>query len=196
MAEIYGGFRCEESTLAPRLLPRSLRYGAPVSEVNPYEAPRAPKKKKRRKAEDAEPDVDIESHRMSVLVALGLSVVTFGLFSFVWYFLRKPLFEALRQAPLSPLGVVAAYALGFGGAFGVYFQPANEIVFRAASVIGGILIFLVQRQLGHIITSAAYARRLDVEISGLALWFFGVPYLQWGVNQLADGVQAAGDQVL
>lgn len=193
MAEIYGGFRCEESTLAPRLLAGSLRYGALVSEVNPYEAPRAPKKK-RRKAEGAEPDVDIESHRMSVLVALGLSVVTFGLFSFVWYFLRKPLFEALRQAPLSPLGVVAAYGLGFGGTFGVYFQPANAVVFRAASVVGGILIYLVQRQLGHIITSAAYARRLDVEISDLALWFFGVPYLQWGVNQLADGVQ--GDQAL
>ncbi len=67
-------------------------------------------------------------------------------------------------------------------------------MFRGASIVGGILIFLVQRQLGHIITSTAYARRLDVEISGLALWFFGVPYLQWGVNQLADGVQAEGHQ--
>jgi len=129
---------------------------------------------------------------MSVLVTLGLSVVTFGLFSFVWYFLRKPLFETLRQERLSPLRVVAAYGLVFGATIGAYLQPANLVAFCGASIVGGVFIFLVQRQLGHIITSAAYARRLDVEISGLALWFFGVPYLQWGVNQLADGVQAEG----
>ncbi|MBK7394855.1 MAG: DUF4234 domain-containing protein [Myxococcales bacterium] len=112
---------------------------------------------------------------MSVLVALGLSVVTFGLFSFVWYFLRKPLFEALRQAPLSPLGVVAAYG-GCRRPGRVFFQPPTGRVPRR-SVVGGILTPRAAPAGHH--PSAGYARRLASDL-GLALWFFGVPYLQWG----------------
>lgn len=154
---------------------------------DPFAPPAPAKKKRRRKAAAAEAEVDVEPHRMGVVVFLVLQAVTGGVFGLVWYFLRRPLFEGLRQERLSPLVLLLGYALLFGGVVDGWLQPSNGIVANTVAILGVFLVFRAQVQLGEILTTAARVRFIDLEISPAGVFFFGSAYLQWGVNRLADG---------
>lgn len=153
-------------------------------EPDPYAAPEGPRPKKRKKRDRVD-EVDLTPHRMSIVTMVLLHFATFGLYSVIWYFQRKPAFEALRQERLSPFGFVIGYLVTWA----VIIQSTRTHVvvnpLWLVAFAGMVAVFLAQRQLSQVINTAAYARGLDIELSPIALWFFGAPYLQHGLNRLA-----------
>jgi len=158
--------------VAPSPDPLSNPYAPPAVEPAEAHAPR----RSSRSSYDSE-------HRSVGLVIL-LSLVTLGLYPAIWYVRRAPFLDSLDadkkvgQLPwIALLGVVAS--------FGVSLAQAPDAVRQAVQLGGGIFNLFLAFRVANVLRSdfARSGRLLDV--STLAVFFFGCFYLQHVMNRAA-----------
>lgn len=155
---------------------------------NPYAPPRAAEPAPARRARAS----DFEAERRPVFLLLLFSIVSLGLYSCVWFIRRQRFLDEHADKPLGVLpkaylgvqllAIAAGIALAYADPTGKVQNPTT----LAAGVVGLILSFRV----AGILRGAIAARGLDLGVSSVATFFFGILYLQYTINRIADALAA------
>lgn len=159
--------------------------------VNPYAPP----------AEEQRPDdddddrprrrrrgPDFEAERRSVGITVLLSIVTFGLYTIVWLWRRRDFidsFDTIRRDKLGRIPEMIAVIFGASmvmAMVGGSATPLSGPLSLAQGIATLIACFTVARALR---SEIARSGRL-IEVSGLLVFFLGVWYLQYKLNEIAD----------
>lgn len=130
---------------------------------------------------------DYEVERRPVVLCIVLSFVTLGLYPSIWLLQRRPFLDSLQRKqdlgvalPIITLSMnVLAFALAFAGKDAAAIRP----IFSLVAIITGLLANF--RVLNTLRTDSARTGRF-LEFSTIGTFFFGIYYLQYKINQLAD----------
>ena len=158
----------------------------------------------------AQTSTDAEFERTNVALIVVLTFISFGLYYPIWFLRRRSALNGLRSPEklgaaslVVALGLTLAYiitnlAVGFTEGLTSETTPYWLPVFDGVAMlsIGVILIFQafkVRRILEDHMSksrtgpfSSSIALLHDSSISGVATFFFGIFYLQYEINQMAD----------
>jgi hypothetical protein len=125
------------------------------------------------------------NERRSVWLLILLVIVTFTIYSPVWYVRRARFFDSLsadkKVGPL-PWIFVVALALNFIAAV----AGASDPILRVAQLFSGISSLAVAFRMAHILRSDFARTGRQIGVSGAGVFFFGCLYLQHVLNEAAD----------
>lgn len=123
--------------------------------------------------------------RRSVLLLIGFTVVTLGIYSAVWFIRRRHFLDSLeadvklgRMAMAPLMATAASFVLAFVG-----LPPELD---QALSVGAGVVSVLTAFHVARILRSDFARTGCSVRVSGVATFFFGALYLQYVINRAAD----------
>lgn len=130
---------------------------------------------------------DYEIERRPVVLCIVFSFITLGLYPSIWLLQRRPFLDSLQRKqdlgvalPIITLAMnVLAFALAFAGKDAAAIRP----IFSLVAIITGLLANF--RVLNTLRTDSARTGRF-LEFSTIRTFFFGIYYLQYKINQLAD----------
>jgi hypothetical protein len=134
---------------------------------------------------------DFASERRSVLLCFVLSVVTFGVYAPIWLLRRRrflngldssvKLWERLPWVILAML-VVTLFIDPVLSAAGERLPGTSALI----EFVAGALVLIAEFRVANILRSEFRRSGRGIQVSSLAVFFLGVPYLQYKVNQGAD----------
>ena len=159
---------------------------APPEAPNPYAPPRdAPAATPPRRSSFA-------SERRPVLLVIGLSILTLGLYPSIWFLRRQPFLDAMTDKPLGPLpravlGLTVAATIG-GVVLGALDAPPS--VTNSLNMAVAVAALILGFRVAGILREEVQRRRLDLGVSSIAVFFFGCFYLQYKINRIADAIDA------
>jgi hypothetical protein len=130
---------------------------------------------------------DFENERRPVIVTIVLTVVTLGFYSPIWLLKRRAFLD--RQDSGKDLGTglptlilvasVIGVGLAFAGGDAAKIRPLFSLLSGVATVVANFRVLAILRSV-----SARTGRFL--EFSTVGTFFFGIYYLQYKMNQMAD----------
>jgi hypothetical protein len=131
---------------------------------------------------------DFESERRPVILTIVLTVVTLGFYSPIWL-LRRRAFLDRQDSDKADLGtglpmlILVASVMGVGlalaGSEAAKIRPLFSLLSGVATIIANF------RVLGILRSVSARTGRF-IEFSTVGTFFFGIYYLQYKINQMAD----------
>ncbi len=145
------------------------------------------------------PAVDSQRHalqalpRVSVWVALGLSIISLGLYYTYWLFTRTQIINRVTDKPVSMIlvhSVLGLLMLNLIVSFVSGYNPENEQYRQLAGIIGlsysllNLFWVFTLRQRLHKMTQAG--ERSLFWINGLWTFLFQVLYLQFKINEYIE----------
>lgn len=155
---------------------------APPAEVTPEPEEQEGEGGRRRRRR-----VDFSPERRSVVVVLLLTIVTFGVYNTVWLWRRRAFIDSLDTGPREKLGrapeVLGAMWVGMLILTVVFGSTTFTNAYSSAMGIGVLVsCFTVARALRTEIARTGRA----IAISSVLVFFLGVAYLQYKINEIAD----------
>jgi hypothetical protein len=155
---------------------------------NPYAPPAEPLDQVQAFRDDRDDGPnDFESERRSVVLTILLTVVTFGFYPSIWLLKRRAFLD--RQDTGKELGTglptfilvssVMGVGLAFAGAEAAKLRPMLTLMSGIATLIANFRVLGILRSV-----SSRSGRFL--EFSTIGTFFFGIYYLQYKINQMAD----------
>jgi hypothetical protein len=155
---------------------------------NPYAPPAEPLDQVRAFRDDRDDGPnDFESERRPVILTIILTVVTLGFYPSIWLLKRRAFLD--RQDTGKELGtglpmfVLVSSIIGVGLAFGGAEAAKIRPLFTLA---GGIATLIANFRVLGILRSVSSRTGRFLEFSTMGTFFFGVYYLQYKINQMAD----------
>lgn len=126
-----------------------------------------------------------EDERRSILLLIGLTVATLGIYSVVWFIRRRHFLDSLQAdvklgtMAMAPLVATAvSVVLAFVG-----LPPELD---QALSVGAGVVSVVTAFRVAHVLRSDFARTGSFIRVSGVATFFFGALYLQYVINRAAD----------
>jgi hypothetical protein len=157
----------------------------PDDDHNPY-APPAEALRALGDSDDREGPNDYESERRSVVMCILLTALTLGLYPTIWLFKRRRFLDRLDTGKelgnALPMFILVATVMNVLLAFSNETAPIRPL-FSLASGIGTIIANF--RVLGILRSDSARTGRF-LGFSTAGTFFFGIYYLQYKINQMAD----------
>lgn len=147
---------------------------------NPYEAPQS--------------DIQLESgilryERFSTWAVLGLSIITFGIYSIYWFSSRTKTLNEITEDPIPSSFTVAAivlYVVNILSSFVVALKPELEVISSIINLISSVMIivwaFKMRNRLEPIMKKS---------LNGVMVFFFNVYYLNYKINETIDDLEAS-----
>lgn len=131
--------------------------------------------------------VDFATERRSVVLVLLLWLFTLGVYNTVWLWRRRPFIDSLDTGPREKLGRAPEVlgAMWVGMLVLTVLVGSTTFTNAYSSAMGiGVLVscFTVARALRSEIARTGRG----IEISNVLVFFFGVVYLQYKLNEIAD----------
>jgi len=130
---------------------------------------------------------DFESERQPVMLTIVLTFVTLGFYPAIWLLRRRPFLD--RQDTGTELGVaLPVMMLVLTGLSVIVVFGGNEVagVSRLFSLAGGIASLIARYRVLAILRAVSTRTGRFLGFSSAATFFFGVFYLQYKINQMAD----------
>ncbi|HSO32501.1 MAG TPA: DUF4234 domain-containing protein [Labilithrix sp.] len=128
-----------------------------------------------------------ESERRPVILCIGLTIITLGFYPSIWLLQRRPFLDRLNASKelgtLLPILSLVAGALGIALAFG---GKDTASIRPLVQLVGGISTLIANFRVLNILRSDSARTGRFLEFSTIGTFFFGVYYLQYKMNQLAD----------
>ena len=153
---------------------------------NPYAPPAEPVVAFRDTPLDDGPN-DFESERRPVVLAIVLTVVTLGFYPAIWLLKRRAFLD--RQDADKELGtglpmfILVSTVMGLGLAFAGGEATKIRPLF---SLAGGVATLIANFRVLGILRSVSSRTGRFLEFSTVGTFFFGIYYLQYKINQMAD----------
>jgi hypothetical protein len=123
--------------------------------------------------------------RRSVLLVVGLTVITLGFYPAIWFLRRRAFVDSLDSTV--KLGSMAAVPLCAAVvAFGTGFFGLPRDVDRAVDLGLGAASIITAFRVARILRSDFARTGRFLRVSSVATFFFGALYLQHKINQAAD----------
>jgi hypothetical protein len=150
---------------------------------NPYAPPAAPTAPQQDRAQGAR--ASYRNERRSVLLVIGLTVITLGFYPAIWFLRRRAFIDSLDSTV--KLGNLAAVPLCAAVvAFGTGFFGLPRDVDRAVDIAIGAASIVTAFRVARILRSDFARTGRFLSVSSAGTFFFGVLYLQYKINQAAD----------
>jgi hypothetical protein len=152
-------------------------------QFNPYAPPRPPPAA----ALTTTTEDGFEGERRSILVVLVLWVATLGLYTPIWLLRRRTFLDGLdasvRLSAAVPALLVVTFVvdwlLSMGG------RPLTDVS-RLLSIVNMVLTLFAEFRVARILRSEFRRSGRGIDVSSIAVFFFGILYLQAKINQGAD----------
>ncbi len=130
---------------------------------------------------------DYESERRPVFLCIILTFVSLGFYPAIWLLQRRPFLGRLNASKdlgtLLPALSLAASALGMALAFASH-QAAS--IRPLVQLVGAVATILANFRVLNILRSDSARTGRFLQFSTIGTFFFGIYYLQYKINQLAD----------
>ncbi len=130
---------------------------------------------------------DFESERRPVILAILLTFVTAGFYPAIWLLRRRPFldrFDAGKELGTAlPILAIVLNALSIVVMFGGQEVAALS---NMCSIAGGITSLIANFRVLHILRSVSSRTGRFLGFSTMGTFFFGIYYLQYKMNQMAD----------
>ena len=126
-----------------------------------------------------------EGERRSVLLLLLISIVTVGLYQFVWYLRRSRFLDSLSAD--KKVGVLPWLAPGMVGVLvGLVVAHAPPGIVSVLQLASGITNLVLAFRVAHILRSDFARTGRFIGVSALGVFFFSFLYLQYVMNKAAS----------
>ncbi len=155
---------------------------------NPYAPPADPAVALRVFSDDVgDGPNEFESERRPVILTIVLTVVTLGFYPAIWLLQRRPFLD--RQDTGKELGTALPIFVLVSSVLGVVllFGGADTAAIRGlCSLAGGVTALIAYFRVLGILRSVSSRSGRFLGFSTMGTFFFGIYYLQYKINQMAD----------
>lgn len=155
---------------------------------NPYAPPAEPTAAVRAFSDGYEDGPnDFESERRPVILAILLTFVTLGFYPSIWLLRRRPFLD--RQDTGKELGTalpIVSLVLNVLSIIVVFGGQEAASMSRICSLAGGITALVANFRVLNILRSVSSRTGRFLGFSTMGTFFFGIYYLQYKINQMAD----------
>lgn len=155
---------------------------------NPYAPPAEPVGDLRAFSEaiDDGPN-DFESERRAVVLTIGLTILTLGFYPAIWLLKRRAFLDrqdtGKELGTALPIFIIVSSVLGFVLLMGGQDTAALR---GLCSFAGGITTLIANFRVLAILRSVSSRSGRFLGFSTMGTFFFGIYYLQYKINQMAD----------